>query len=95
MKKKILGMRIVYDTLNTDFELFDTDNEDENIVNTCRERKIMRLFSSSEDECEENDYNIENLVDETVWQKTHQSSGPGRSPLHTILREISRPTESG
>ncbi|KAK9702079.1 hypothetical protein QE152_g30167 [Popillia japonica] len=52
----------------------------------------MRLFSSSEDECEENDQNIETSVDGTVWQKNHQGSGPGRSPLHTIFREISGPT---
>ncbi|GBM00543.1 hypothetical protein AVEN_77353-1 [Araneus ventricosus] len=52
----------------------------------------MRLFSSSEDECEENDQNIETSIDGTVWQKIQQVSGPGRSPLHTIFREISWPT---
>ncbi|GBN98716.1 hypothetical protein AVEN_48818-1 [Araneus ventricosus] len=52
----------------------------------------MRLFSSSEAECEENVQNIETSIDGTVWQKIHQISGPGRSPLHTIFREISGPT---
>ncbi|GBM56687.1 hypothetical protein AVEN_98177-1 [Araneus ventricosus] len=52
----------------------------------------MRLFSSSEDECEENDQNIETSIDGTIWQKIQQGSGPGRSPLHTTFREISGPT---
>lgn len=82
----------IYDPLDSDSEVFDTDNEEENVVNTRRGRKRMRLFSSSEDECEENDQNIETSVDGTVWQKIHQGSGPGRSPLHTIFREISGPT---
>ncbi|GBM88905.1 hypothetical protein AVEN_12514-1 [Araneus ventricosus] len=36
----------IYDLLDNDSELFDTDNEEENIVNTGKGRKIMRLFSS-------------------------------------------------
>ncbi|KAK9727948.1 Alcohol dehydrogenase transcription factor Myb/SANT-like [Popillia japonica] len=35
---------------------------------------------------------IQFSVDGTVWQKNHQGSGPGRSPFHTIFREISGPT---
>ncbi|GBM21786.1 hypothetical protein AVEN_29230-1 [Araneus ventricosus] len=56
----------IYDLLDTDSELFDTDNEEENIVNTRKGRKRTRLFSSSEDECEENDQIIETSIDGTV-----------------------------
>ncbi|GBM30527.1 hypothetical protein AVEN_264986-1 [Araneus ventricosus] len=55
-----------YDLLGTDSELFDTDNEEENIVNTRKGRKRTRLFSSFEDECEENDQNSETSIDGTV-----------------------------
>ena len=80
------------DILDTDSELFDTDNEEENIVNTRKGQKRMRLLSSSEDKCEENDQNSETAIDGTVWQKIQEGSEPGRSPLHTIFREISGPT---
>lgn len=59
----------IYDPLDTDSERFGRDNEGENTVNTRRGRKRMRLFSSSEDECEENDQNIETSVDGTVLPK--------------------------
>ncbi|XP_029054592.2 uncharacterized protein LOC114881875 [Osmia bicornis bicornis] len=80
------------DLSDTDFELSDTDNQEENIVNTRRRQKRMRFLSSSEDECEENDQNSETSIDGTVWRKIQEGSKPGRSPPHTIFREISGPT---
>ncbi|GBN43541.1 hypothetical protein AVEN_121472-1 [Araneus ventricosus] len=56
----------IYDLLDTDSALFYRDNEEENNENTRKERKRMRLFSSYEDECEENDQNIETSIDGTV-----------------------------
>ncbi|GBM19376.1 hypothetical protein AVEN_196007-1 [Araneus ventricosus] len=84
---------MVYMIYWTYSELFDTDNEEENIVNTRKGRIIMRLFPSSEDECEENDQNIETSIDGTVCQNIQQCSEPGRSQLRTIFREISGPTK--
>ncbi|GBO41975.1 hypothetical protein AVEN_262672-1 [Araneus ventricosus] len=52
----------------------------------------MRFLSTSEDEREENDQNIETSVDGTVLRRIQQGSGPGKSPLYTIFREISELT---
>ncbi|GBO41915.1 hypothetical protein AVEN_185274-1 [Araneus ventricosus] len=82
----------IYDLLDTDSELFDTDNEEVNILNTRKGRKRMRFLSTSEDEREENDQNIETSVDGTVLRRIQQGSGPGKSPLYTIFREISELT---
>ncbi|GFT25930.1 hypothetical protein TNCV_2807721 [Trichonephila clavipes] len=55
--KKILRVTMIsesdeYDLLMKHSEKFDTNNEEENMMNTRRNRKRVRLFSSSEDECE-------------------------------------------
>jgi len=53
----------------------------------------MRLLTDSEDDSESNErQNIEIAIDETVWKKIETSSSPGKSPLHSIFKDVSGPT---
>ncbi|XP_019888834.1 uncharacterized protein LOC109611302 [Ooceraea biroi] len=81
----------IFDT-NDEYKSSDTDNEEENILNTRRGQKRMRFILSSESESDEDDQRIETAADGTVCQEIKEGSKLGRAPLHNIFRDVSDPT---
>ncbi|KAK9710483.1 hypothetical protein QE152_g26000 [Popillia japonica] len=75
---------------NDEFEYTDTDDEEENIGNTYRRRKGIRLPSSSEEEVEKNEQHV--AIDGSVWKEIRIGGTSGRSPLHNNLRQEVGPT---
>uniref|UniRef100_A0A1B0G696 Uncharacterized protein n=1 Tax=Glossina morsitans morsitans TaxID=37546 RepID=A0A1B0G696_GLOMM len=68
---------------------FDSDTDEENILNIQRGQKRKRFIVSSESENEEE---IENAVDGTVWKKIKEGSNSGRTSIYNIFKEVSGPT---
>ncbi|XP_043506202.1 uncharacterized protein LOC122526712 [Polistes fuscatus] len=77
------------DTAENNCDLFDSETDEENILNIRRGQKRKRLIVSSESENEEE---IETAMNGTVWQKIKEGSNRGRAPIYNIFKEISGPT---
>ncbi|XP_043256442.1 uncharacterized protein LOC122399666 [Colletes gigas] len=73
------------DTAENNCDLFDSDTDEENILNIRRGQKRKRFIVSSESENEEG---IETAMDGTVWQKIKEGSNRGRAPIYNIFKEI-------
>lgn len=77
------------DTIENNWDLLDSDTDDESILNIRGDYKRMKLEESSESENEEE---IETAVDGTVWQRIKEGTNCGRAPIHNIFKQISGPT---
>ncbi|KAL9905270.1 rhodopsin 4 isoform 1-T4 [Glossina fuscipes fuscipes] len=71
------------------YDLFNSDADEKNILNTRRGQKRKRFIVSSESENEEE---IETAMDGTVWKKVNEASNSGRTSIYNIFKEISGPT---
>ncbi|XP_043498364.1 uncharacterized protein LOC122521585 [Polistes fuscatus] len=76
------------DKAENNCDLFDSDTDEENILNIRRGQKRRRFIVSSESENEEE---IKIAMDGTVWQKIKDGSNRGRAPIYNIFKEISGP----
>ncbi|KAK9503825.1 hypothetical protein O3M35_010300 [Rhynocoris fuscipes] len=70
------------DTAENYCDLFDSDTDEENILNMRRGQKRKRFIASSESENEEE---IETAMDGTVWQKINDGSKSGRKSISKLL----------
>uniref|UniRef100_A0A1A9V7W1 PiggyBac transposable element-derived protein domain-containing protein n=1 Tax=Glossina austeni TaxID=7395 RepID=A0A1A9V7W1_GLOAU len=68
---------------------FDSDTDEENILNIRRGQKKKRLIVSSESENKEE---IEIAMDGTVWKKIKEGSNSGKASVYNIFKEVSGPT---
>ncbi|KAL9918981.1 uncharacterized protein ACN427_001074 isoform 2-T2 [Glossina fuscipes fuscipes] len=71
-------------------DLFDSDTDEENILNIRRGQKRKTFTVSSESKNEEK---IETAVDGTVWKKRKEGSNSGKTSIYNIFKEVSGPTE--
>jgi len=72
-----------------DYDLFDSDNEDEEALDIRTGQQTKRLIVSSESDNEEE---METAIDGTVWRKIKEGSNCGRSRASNIFKERSGPT---
>ncbi|XP_033359496.1 uncharacterized protein LOC117238585 [Bombus vosnesenskii] len=78
-----------------------SDNEEANFLKVCRNKKRMRIFSSSDSEDERTSIpstsqnvmgEIEIAIDGTQWIKLKAGGSRGRTPVRMIFKDIARPT---
>uniref|UniRef100_A0A1A9US35 DDE_Tnp_1_7 domain-containing protein n=1 Tax=Glossina austeni TaxID=7395 RepID=A0A1A9US35_GLOAU len=68
---------------------FDSDTDEENILNIRRGQKRKRFIVSSESE---NEKEIETVMDGTVWKKIKEGSNSGKTLIYNIFKEVLGPT---
>ncbi|XP_033194823.2 uncharacterized protein LOC117159249 [Bombus vancouverensis nearcticus] len=78
-----------------------SDNEEGNFLKVCRNKKRMRIFSSSDSEDERTSIpstfqnvmgEIEIAIDGTQWIKLKAGGSRGRTPVRMIFKDITGPT---
>ncbi|XP_012342029.1 LOW QUALITY PROTEIN: uncharacterized protein LOC105735448 [Apis florea] len=80
------------DIAENNCDLFDSDSDEENILNIRRGQKRKRFIVSSESK---NEKNIETAIDGIVWEKIKGEYNRERTPIYNIFKEISGPTGYG
>ncbi|KAK1124095.1 hypothetical protein K0M31_007119 [Melipona bicolor] len=86
--EQIVGHLFDMEEIERDY-MFDTDDEEENILNVRRGQKHRRFLSDSESESDQNIQNTEVVLDGTVWQ---QIKGPTVERSSYSFKQISGPT---
>ena len=78
-----------------------SDSEEENFLKVCRNKKMMRIFSSSDSGDERTSIpstsqnvmgEIEIAIDGTQWIKLKAGGSRGRTPVRMIFNDIAGPT---
>ncbi|KAL9929350.1 piggyBac transposable element-derived protein 4-like isoform 1-T2 [Glossina fuscipes fuscipes] len=77
------------DTAENYCDLFDSETDEDKILNICRGQERKTFIVSSESANEEE---IETAMNGTVWKKIKEGSNSGRTSICNIFEEISGPT---